>query len=348
MGLIFWDSALRGGAVTLFLLLSFCFARDWRRALAARLGTLLTLSAACYVSLLAIDAAYHWPWWRVPVHIVSLSGPPLFWLFASSWFDDEFVLKRWHVAVVLLVVACGAVGNYLFTIDFLAFSAIGLAWRGLSIVAVGLALHATLKGRDADLVEVRRRVRLAVAVVVALFIVWIVVAELGVRGWPPPDSWRVGNALGMFTLAATVALSVLGWRDPTLVVAPARPAAPVVREEADESPLLARLDADMRRELWYRQDALTITAVAARLGVPEYRLRRAINSGSGARNFNAYLNGYRLNEARAALADPEQRAVPILTIAMDAGFGSLAPFNRAFRAAEGCTPTEYRARALRD
>ena len=33
-----------------------------------------------------------------------------------------------------------------------------------------------------------------------------------------------------------------------------------------------------------------------------------------------------------------------LGIALDAGFGSLAPFNRAFRAAENCTPTEYRAR----
>jgi len=37
--------------------------------------------------------------------------------------------------------------------------------------------------------------------------------------------------------------------------------------------------------------------------------------------------------------------VPILTIALDAGFGSLAPFNRAFRSHTGCTPTEYRAKS---
>ena len=91
---------------------------------------------------------------------------------------------------------------------------------------------------------------------------------------------------------------------------------------------------------------MTITAVAARLGVPEYRLRRAINQGLGARNFNAYLNSFRLQEAEEALADPEQRDVPILIIAMDAGFGSLAPFNRAFRDRHGCTPTEYRATKL--
>jgi AraC-like DNA-binding protein len=78
--------------------------------------------------------------------------------------------------------------------------------------------------------------------------------------------------------------------------------------------------------------------------VPEYRLRRAINRGLGARNFNAYLNSFRIAEAKAALADPAQRDVPVLTIALDAGFGSLAPFNRAFRAETGCTPTEYRAK----
>lgn len=34
--------------------------------------------------------------------------------------------------------------------------------------------------------------------------------------------------------------------------------------------------------------------------------------------------------------------MPILTIALDAGFGSLGPFNRAFRAETGLTPTEFR------
>ena len=41
-------------------------------------------------------------------------------------------------------------------------------------------------------------------------------------------------------------------------------------------------------------------------------------------------------------ADPAQAEVPILTIALDAGFQSLGPFNRAFKAVTGVTPTEYR------
>ena len=90
---------------------------------------------------------------------------------------------------------------------------------------------------------------------------------------------------------------------------------------------------------------MTIAKLAAQLGEPEYRLRRLINGQLGHRNFAAFLNGYRLDEVRAALSDPDQRQVPILTIALDAGFGSLGPFNRAFREVAGMTPTEYRSRA---
>ena len=98
----------------------------------------------------------------------------------------------------------------------------------------------------------------------------------------------------------------------------------------------------MRAERAYREENLTIGTLAARMKLPEYRLRQAINEGLGHRNFNAFLNSWRLADAKAALADPAQREVPVLTIAMDAGFQSIGPFNRAFKADTGMTPTEYR------
>jgi AraC-like DNA-binding protein len=71
-----------------------------------------------------------------------------------------------------------------------------------------------------------------------------------------------------------------------------------------------------------------------------------INQGLGHRNFSAFLNQQRLAEAKAALGDPAQAGVPVSTIALDAGFGSLGPFNRAFKAETGRTPSEFRAQAL--
>ena len=76
------------------------------------------------------------------------------------------------------------------------------------------------------------------------------------------------------------------------------------------------------------------------------RLRRVINQRLGHRNFNAFVNGFRLAETMAALADPSKRGLPVLTIALTAGFQSIGPFNRAFKAATGLTPTEFRRQKL--
>jgi len=38
----------------------------------------------------------------------------------------------------------------------------------------------------------------------------------------------------------------------------------------------------------------------------------------------------------------------VLTIAMDLGYGSLAPFNRAFRETTGQSPTDFRRAAFAD
>jgi AraC-like DNA-binding protein len=54
------------------------------------------------------------------------------------------------------------------------------------------------------------------------------------------------------------------------------------------------------------------------------------------------MHGYRLEAAAARLADPAQARLPVLTIALDCGYGSIGPFNRAFRARYGVTPTQYR------
>jgi AraC-like DNA-binding protein len=104
----------------------------------------------------------------------------------------------------------------------------------------------------------------------------------------------------------------------------------------------------MTDERAYRTEDLTLAALASRLAVPEYRLRRLINRRLGHRNFNAFVNGFRLDEARAALRDPTRRALPVLTIALEAGFQSIGPFNRAFKAATGFTPTEFRKEHLAD
>ena len=59
------------------------------------------------------------------------------------------------------------------------------------------------------------------------------------------------------------------------------------------------------------------------------------------------LTGQRTDpdELAEIIADPEQALKSVSTIAYELGFGSLGPFNRAFRAAVGVPPTAWRQEA---
>jgi AraC-like DNA-binding protein len=96
----------------------------------------------------------------------------------------------------------------------------------------------------------------------------------------------------------------------------------------------------------HRRDGLTVRDLAQATGLQEYRVRRQINGQMGYRNFNDLLNKYRIQEACEILNDPGQRDTPVIRIAMDVGYPSPGPFNRAFRAIVGTTPSEYRRKSV--
>jgi AraC-like DNA-binding protein len=102
----------------------------------------------------------------------------------------------------------------------------------------------------------------------------------------------------------------------------------------------------LMEESYFRETGLTIRVLAEKLGYPEHQLRRLINGHLGYRNFSAFLNSYRIAAAKQHLADPERARTPVLTIALDLGYASLGPFNRAFKETTGTTPTEFRRQEL--
>jgi AraC-like DNA-binding protein len=129
---------------------------------------------------------------------------------------------------------------------------------------------------------------------------------------------------------------------------PSAQAAPDSTTDPEDERVAQALQRLMEDAQVYREEGLSVATLAARLRVPEYRLRRVPNQRLGHRNLNAYVNGLRLEQACKALADPALRHVPVLSIALDAGFQSIGPFNRAFKAAMGVTPTDYRRHKLAD
>ena len=95
----------------------------------------------------------------------------------------------------------------------------------------------------------------------------------------------------------------------------------------------------------YRKEGLTIKELADIMGEQEYKVRRLINGELGFRNFNDFLNKYRVNEACEILNDASNNRKTILEIAYSLGYQSIGPFNKAFKELTETTPTAYRKAA---
>jgi AraC family transcriptional regulator len=98
------------------------------------------------------------------------------------------------------------------------------------------------------------------------------------------------------------------------------------------------------KALWYIEsrfaEQITLDDIAGFSGVSRYHLSRAFGEATGYPVMR-YLRGRRLTEAARSLA---AGATDILSVALEAGYGSHEAFTRAFRDQFGITPEAVRAR----
>jgi AraC-like DNA-binding protein len=232
-------------------------------------------------------------------------------------------------------------------------SAAQVLWAARNLFAVVLAVHlgvVVARGWRDDLIEGRRRFRAALLAAACAFLVIEVAAGFANQVDPqgPWILWVVGRIYGgMVLVALMVTFGIMALQPrPSLFGAARRAEGTVdVRAEAADRQLLQKLEGLMAAETW-RQEGLTIGRLAELAGAPEHRLRRLINQRLGHRNFADFLNSYRIEAAKRRLADPAEANRTVAAVAYDLGYGSLGPFNRAFRDATGATPTDWRRQAL--
>jgi AraC-like DNA-binding protein len=362
MSMLHWellDAATRGALTVLLAMLAAMLWRQRRGLALAPVG--LALAVGLIVQVVfgtpAVDESIPRALLS-PVVGISVANSMLFWLFALALFDDEFRLRPWHALLWLTVAILGALAcAFCGPGQFIDPPRQGLLWlkNWLPLVFAVLALAAVARHWRADLVEQRRRLRLFVIVAGAIDTVMMVAARLH------EAQGRVSGFMAWLDVALLLAITAVIaacslrlpetflFRPRTVPHAESAPVPPVEpAAQAVDTRLAADLQHTMEIDRAYKDETLSIASLAARLKVPEYRLRRVINQDLGHRNFNVYVNGFRLAEARAALASPAQRDLPVLTIALEAGFGSIGPFNRAFKAETGLTPTEFRRQKLAD
>src|SRR5580704_11472626 len=103
----------------------------------------------------------------------------------------------------------------------------------------------------------------------------------------------------------------------------------------------------VEKALWFIEShfasEITLEDLAKAGGVSRFHMTRAFGAATG-RSIMRYVRGRRLTEAAKALSNG---ATDILSVALDAGYGSHEAFTRAFKDEFGVTPEMIRAQGHR-
>lgn len=370
------DALLRGATAALAGLLAALLARGRPPAPAPRLAIALLagLALQTVAGSPVLEAGLPRPLLAASVGI-AVANAVLFWGLARALFDAEArpgagLLAGWTAAWALgagnVVLGCAARPE-----GWAQLAA--AAQRALPLVCALGAVWAAARHARGDLVEPRRRLRPLIIVTGAAYSLGQLAMRLGQPGGRLTGAWALADSVLLLAVLAAVAWPLLqlapamAWfaqpappaappepsapasADPGAASAAALPAAPAATAPDAEDALVAeRLQRALHQDRVYRDGALSVAGLAAQLRCPEYRLRRVIREQLGHGHFSSFLNSHRIAEAQTALADPARRDEPVLAIAMAVGFQSIGPFNRAFKAATGCTPSEFRRQRLAD
>jgi len=342
----------RFSGISLFCLLGILILRDFENRQIAWLGAWASASGASYLICTSPTLNSFFGASMLLVQVFCHSGQLAIWLFSLSQFRDK--LRLWPTYILI------ALAFYIWQrmyFDWLRFedSIIALTSAVLYAVArfslIAHMLYVAWDGRGDDLVEARRRFRTIYIVTVSIAVLAVVISETVF------DQQDLQNAnilmfqsVGMWLLSAVLVWQITNLRKTALFDGPSgsRSGQTSVPNDPNERHDLETVERLIETEELYLKPGLTIAGLAAEAGLPEHRLRRLINMHLGYRNFADFLNHYRITAAKSRLSSIDERNIPVLTVAMDLGYGSLGPFNRAFKERVGLTPTEYRRKKLAD
>jgi len=276
---------------------------------------------------------------RIVAAIGAISIPVLFWLLSRAIFDDHFTFTPFLLVWFIVII----IPHFNFFLSGLiqssAFEQVASIVARLTSLGFVLAgLYTGLKTKRADLIDSRIRFRNIFIIVTATLIGVTLIVEVVPIEKETVLVLQVLQRSAIFTITSYFLLSNFGIRPGFFFKEIPKAKAPV----GDDPLLNAKLHSLMEGQRIYKKEGLTIGELAGLMNEQEYRLRKLINGQLGFRNFNDFLNQYRINDACETLTDPTQVKKTILEIAYELGYQSIGPFNKAFKDLKGLTPTAYR------
>ena len=193
---------------------------------------------------------------------------------------------------------------------------------------------------DRPLVEFRWLRRLLSATAL-LWVLWIVYAAVDYFGYRNQSGIQVYYPFYIFFVVIiiwTAAAAFLKPQAASMAQTTALYRSPVPVELKAKGAWLKRA---MEVKQYYQEPELSLSSLAGRLNMPPHELSRVINTALK-KNFNDFINEYRVIDAARKMQDPAYDHITLLGIAFESGFNSKTSFNRIFKQMTGKSPTEYK------
>jgi len=290
--------------------------------------------------------------------------PACLWFIAFYLFKDEEKIPS-HIWLLIstYLIARGA-GIFLIQQNFVSFTFTMYIISAVIplIIMIGLSFHAiyiALSGYKTDLIENRRKLRLYFIIAASFLIIITRLIGSGSAYYAMYlGSWTGTIASGpLNTLVVTLALAfsltlfIFGFNINSQFKyvlenhSTKLPIADVSKRRVlkSDNKLIDKIEQKLIVEKLYQKPGLTVEQFANEIGVHRNKLRKLITNYYGVKNFNQFLNQYRLKQVVHELQSTDNL---ISTIAYNSGFSSLSVFNTLFKSKFGVTPNEFRNQLL--
>lgn len=97
----------------------------------------------------------------------------------------------------------------------------------------------------------------------------------------------------------------------------------------------------IKREKIFKDLDLTLDSLSKQMNINRNYLSKAINKTTG-KNFNSYINEYRIKEAIKVMSDEKSDLISLDAIALEVGFSNRTSFYQSFKKVTGLTPSDFR------
>ena len=263
---------------------------------------------------------------------------PLFYLYALAITDQSF---QWTKKQLLHFVPCFLAilfglwisDSDLETLPKLLFGVLFVSYYGHYLFYLIKSKRYLSKQRKAGLPD--QKYKLLTLLLYGLFIIWIAYVLNLFDDLVP---YIVGPVL--YSIVAYVISFIVITKGYIQVFKPDKYKTTTVSDQQMEQ-LFLRVSRLIIDEKQYKNPELTLKYLSEALKVSTQVLSMVINLKSQ-KNFNAFVNNFRVEESILLLKDPSHSNYTISAIAYEAGFNSISSFNSAFKKQTGKTPQAYR------